>query len=240
VRALLFATALLMLSACQKTVKHEPPVAAKAFGSAIAMVSGEKQLAGLGQVLEQPVVVQVNDDKGTAVTGALVEFDSPDGVTFTPAHGLTGSDGQLTTSAALGGMSGHAVIRALTRVKSGKTAEVKIDETALGYQQTVGRELSDKYCSRCHDSESTAERVSNHDNLSKPPPAFSEGAIFNAVSDANLTATIAHGGQALSKSTEMPPFGGTLSKPDIGALIAYIRVVADPVYHPQGVSYGDK
>jgi len=117
---------------------------------------------------------------------------------------------------------------------------LKIDEVALGYQQTVGRELADKYCSRCHDPESTAEKVSNHDNLSKPPHAFSEGAVYNKISDANLIATIQHGGQALGKSAEMPPFGDTLSKSDITAVAAYIRAMADPPYRPQGVSYGDK
>lgn len=224
---------------CQRGAKTKTP-AAKAFGAAITLVSGDKQVGGVGQVLEQPVIVQVNDGAGAAVTGALVEFASSDGMKFLPAEGLTGTDGQLSVNAALGGMSGHDVIRAVTSDKSGKAAEVKIDEIALGYQQEVGREISETYCSRCHDPESTAERVSNHDNLTKPPHAFSEGASYNKISDASLTATITYGGQAAGKSAEMPPFGGTLSKADINALIAYIRVVADPAYHPQGVSYGDK
>jgi hypothetical protein len=38
------------------------------------LVSGEKQAAGVGSALDQPVVVQVNDDKGAAVAGALVQF----------------------------------------------------------------------------------------------------------------------------------------------------------------------
>jgi mono/diheme cytochrome c family protein len=236
--AFLAADLLLTQAACVSGKKPSPPPA-KAFGSAITLIGGDKQVAGTGQVLDQPVVVQVNDEKGVAVAGALVEFDSPTGATISPAYGLTGSDGQLTVTAALGGMSGQSLVRAVTHDKSGKAAAVNIDEIALGYQQALGREIGDKYCSRCHDSDSTAERVSNHDNLDKPPHSFNDGATYNAITDANLMATINHGGPALGKSPEMPPFGDTLSKSDVNALVAYIRAVADPPYRSQGVSYGD-
>lgn len=239
IRALLVAAVLLALSACQNGSPRSHP-AGKAFGSAITLVSGDKQVAPLGLELEQPVVVQVNDEKGTAVAGALVELDSPDGVNFTPAFGLTGSDGQFTVRAALGGTAGHSLMRAMTHDKSGRLVEVRIGEVALGYQQTLGRELSDKYCSRCHDPESTPERVSNHDNLGKPPHAFSDGATYNTIQDANLVAMIAHGGPALGKSPEMPPYGDTLSKTDVSALAAYIRAVADPPYRPPEVFYANK
>lgn len=229
----------LALCSCVKSPQVALPTA-KAFGSAITLVGGDKQIAGVGQVLDQPVAVQVNDEKGAPVAGALVQFESADGAKFTPAFGLTGADGQLTTNPALGGISGHSVLRATTRDKSGKTAELKIDEIALGYQQTLGREVYDKYCTRCHDPESSAERVSNHDNLSKPPHPFTDGATYNAISDANVVATISHGGQALGKSAEMPPLGETLSKSEIMAVVAYIRAVADPPYHPQGVAYASK
>jgi mono/diheme cytochrome c family protein len=35
----------------------------------------------------------------------------------------------------------------------------------------------------------------------------------------------------------MPPFGYTLSKNDIQALIAYIRAVSDPLYRYPGIVY---
>jgi mono/diheme cytochrome c family protein len=57
------------------------------------------------------------------------------------------------------------------------------------------------------------------------------------MSDQDLTAIISHGGPALSKSSEMPPFGYTLKKSDIEALVAYIRAVADPPYKPTGLVY---
>jgi len=57
------------------------------------------------------------------------------------------------------------------------------------------------------------------------------------MSDATLIAMIAHGGAALNKSAEMPPYGNTLTKREIDALVAFVRAVADPPYRPQGVFY---
>jgi mono/diheme cytochrome c family protein len=134
-------------------------------------------------------------------------------------------------------VAGRYVIRATTTDAGGKNIELKLEEIALGYQQTLGRELNRQYCSRCHNPESTRERVSNYDNLTTKPHAFSEGDALNKMSDADLVAIISHGGPALNQSPEMPPFGYTLSKSNIQALISYIRAVADPPYRSAGVVY---
>jgi mono/diheme cytochrome c family protein len=201
----------------------------------VVSVSGEKQVAGVGAVLEQPLVVQVNDAKGAPVAGALVRFAGAGGVRFQPDHGLTGSDGQFSTGVALGSLAGHYQIVASTSDAAGKREEVRIDEIALGYQERLGQQLSAVHCVRCHDPESTAERVSNHDNLNANPHAFTDGAALNVISDANLVAFIGHGGAALNKSAEMPPYGNRLTKVEIEALAAYIRAVSDPPYRRQGV-----
>jgi mono/diheme cytochrome c family protein len=227
--------ALGMTSACARYAAGPVDPQPKAFGAAVVLVSGEKQAAGVGSTLDLPVVVQVNDAKGTAVAGALVRFAVAGGVTFDPDHGLTGADGQFTTNVSLGGVHGRYQIVAATRDASGKAAEIRIDETALGYQEMLGKKVSDIHCVRCHDSESTPERVSNHDNLTAQAHAFTDGKVLNAMSDANLAAIISHGGTALGKSGEMPPYGNTLTKPEIDALIALLRGVADPPYRPQGV-----
>lgn len=212
-----------------------PETAAKAFGAAIVDVSGESQVTGTGASLDQPVVVQVNDAQGSGVAGALVQFIAASGVVFSPPWGLSGADGQFSTTVRLGSMSGRYSLVATSRDKTGKLLQVAFPEIALDYQQMVGRQLNEKYCSRCHNPESTAERVSNHDNLGVAPHSFSDGATLNQFSRANLIAIISHGGVALGKSPEMPPYGATLSASDIDALAAYIRVVADPPYRPQGV-----
>jgi len=216
-----------------------PGPAASAFGVAIVAVSGDKQVAGAGAALDQPLVAQVNDAQGSPVAGALVRFSAVGDVKFDPPSGLTGSDGQITAKVHLGGMAGRVTLIAVTGDKSGKTYQVEFPEIALDYQQMLGRELSEQYCSRCHNPESTAERVSNHDNLTVPPHVFSDGAALNSLTKANLIAVISHGGAGVGKSAEMPPYGLTLSTSDIEALAAYIRAVADPPYRPQGVFYAN-
>ncbi len=232
--------ALGMTNACSRRAPAPADAQPKAYGAAVVLVSGDKQAAGVGSALDQPVVVQVNDDKGTAVAGALVRFAGAGGVTFDPDHGFTGSDGQFSTNVSLGGIHGRYQIVAATPDSSGKAAEIRIDEIALGYQETLGQQVSDIHCVRCHDSESAPERVSNHDNLTAQAHAFTDGATLNAMSDADLAAIISHGGAALGKSAEMPPYGSTLTKPEIDALIGLLRALADPPYRPQGMFYAGK
>jgi mono/diheme cytochrome c family protein len=211
-----------------------------AFGAALIESSGGKQIGATGMVLAQPLVVQVNDEQGTAVAGALVEFGGPERVTFDPSSGLTDSSGQLSTNVALGAMAGRYQLTARTSTKAQKSLELKIEETALGYQQQFGFQLDNKYCARCHNPESSAERVSNYDNLEVKPHPFTEGDTLNKMSDADLTAIISHGGPALNKSALMPPYGYTLSKTEIEALISYIRLISDPPYHAAGMVYAQK
>jgi Cytochrome C oxidase, cbb3-type, subunit III len=208
-----------------------------AFGAGLVESSGGKQIGAVGAALPQPLVVQVNDEQGTAVPGALVEFGGPAGVVFDPSSGLTDSSGQFSTNVSLGGMAGRYEITARTLGKSQKTIELRVVEIALGYQQTLGRQLNDQYCDRCHNPESTVERVSNYDNLEVKPHPFSEGETLNKLSDADLTAIFTHGGPALNKSPLMPAYGYTLSKSDIQAVISYIRAISDPPYPTSRLVY---
>lgn len=236
------ALALFALAAVAGCKHSAPPAAglkATAAGTAIIESSGGHQVGVTGTVLKDPVVVQVNDVQGTAVPGALVEFHGSTGVAFDPAVMLTDSSGQATTSVTLGTIAGRCELSAVTPGKS-KPVGLVIVETALGYQQRVGSILADKYCSRCHDSESSPERVSNYDNLEVKPHAFTDGATLNKMSDADLTSIILHGGPALNRSALMPPYGNTLSRADVRALISYTRAVADPPYEPAGTVYARK
>jgi mono/diheme cytochrome c family protein len=236
-RRITIASGLLALSAACSKGPVAPVQTPKAFGTALVSVSGDKQAAGVGAALDQPLVVQVNDAKGAPVAGALVRFTGAGGMTMQPDHGLTGPDGQFTTDVTLGGMSGRYQIAATTANPTGKPVEIRIDQIALGYQAMLGEQINQIHCVRCHDSESTPERVSNHDNLELPPHSFTNGAIMNPMRDADLVAIIAHGGVALHKSAEMPPYGDTLTKTEIDALVAYVRAVSDQPYRPQGVFY---
>jgi mono/diheme cytochrome c family protein len=231
--------AIALLAGCSRMPKTAAGPAATAYGTAIVLSGGDKQIGSVGAILDQPVLVQVNDAQGNGVSGAPVWFSAPNGAKLDPSYGITDSSGQVTTAATLGGMAGRYQITAFTKDSSGKRIDLKVEEIALGYQQTLGRQLNDQYCGRCHNPESTPERVSNLDNLTTKPHPFAEGDTLNKLSDQDLVAIISHGGPALSRSAEMPPFGYTLTKSDIQALVAYIRAVADPPYQPTGLVYAN-
>jgi mono/diheme cytochrome c family protein len=234
---IVFLVLLAVSTSCTRETTSKLAAKPAAFGAAIVESSGGKQIAQTGSLLPQPVVVQVNDQQGAAVTGALVEFSGPSGVTFDPANALTDSSGQVTTNVSLGARAGRYQLTATTTDRSHKRVDLKIEEIALGYQQTLGRQLNDQYCERCHNPESTVERVSNYDNLEIKPHPFTEGNTLNKINDADLSAIITHGGPALNKSALMPAWGNTLSKSDIQALISYIRAVSDPPYRTAGTVY---
>jgi mono/diheme cytochrome c family protein len=233
-----FALILTLSVGCTSKPGTTPEAAAlkpTAFGAALVESSGGKQIGPTGMVLAQPVVVQVNDEQGAAVPGVLVEFSGPEGLSFDPVSGLTDSSGQFSSNVALGGMAGRCQVTARTLAKTQKPVELKIEEIALGYQQQLGFQLDNKYCARCHSPESSAERVSNYDNLEVKPHPFVEGDTLNKISDGDLFSIISHGGAALNKSALMPPYGYTLSKSEIDALIAYIRLISDPPYRASGL-----
>jgi mono/diheme cytochrome c family protein len=228
----------LAISGCSKRTAAPPASSgAAAVGAALVAVSGDKQVARIGTALDQPVVVQVNDAQGTAVPGASVSLSGAPGMKFDPASGLTDASGQFSAQVSAPGTSGRFQVVAATN--AGKV-QLKIEEIALGYEETVGRQLNAQYCAGCHDPESTPQRVSNMDNLDPKPHAFTEGDTLNKVSDADLISLISHGGAALNKSASMPPFGYTLSKMDIQALSSYIRAVSDPPYRVPAGGYASK
>jgi len=218
----MFITILAILSvSCRHVSRPEP--SATAFGAAIVNISEDTIVGGVGAMPDQPLTVQVNDADGNGIAGTRVEFTDS-------APGLTGNDGQFSTRIRLGSTSGRYTLTATTHDKTGRPLRTTFTAIALDYQQTLGRELSEQHCARCHDPQSTAGRVSNRDNLSVPPHSFSDGAVLNRIASPNLIAIITHGGTAVGKSPEMPPYSPTLSTSEINALSAYIRAIADPPF----------
>jgi mono/diheme cytochrome c family protein len=236
--SILCLASLLLATGCSRHSTSAVVLVAEAKGVQIVEVSGGKQIASTGSDLPQPVVVQVNGADGNGVARALVVFRGP-GLQFTPRQALTDSSGQVTVNVQLGAEPRGYQILAETLKSDGATATLTLRAVALGYQQRLGKEVNDKYCIRCHDPESTPERVSNFDNLSPAPHAFADGAFLNNLSDDSLRAITARGGIAQAKSAAMPPFGGTLSDKEIKAVVAYIRAIADPPYQAPGVKYGE-
>jgi len=214
-----------------------PALKAKATGTALVVVSGDKQLGGVGARLSQPLVLQVNDDQGNAVTGAKVDLTGPHGVVLDPAEVLTDDNGQATIKVTLAAIPGRYEVTASSQDAHGKAFTLSVAEYAAGYQQEVGYEVNEKYCSRCHNPDSTVEQVSNYDNLAVKPHSFASGDIYNKLSESDLANIIEHGGPAMNRSALMPPYEWTLNKAEIQAMIAYIRLVSDPPYAAPGVVY---
>jgi len=239
-RWLASASVLLAMTSCNRTPDKRVSAQPKAFGAALVEMGGGLQTGPVGTVLDQPLVVQVNDAQGSPVAGALVTLRAGGETILTPSTGLTGDDGQLSVTCQLGSAAGRYQILAATTDKSGKPVTLRLEEIALGYQQNLGRQLSERYCSRCHDPESSAERVSNYDNLTVKPHSFTDGAFLNSVSNTDLAAITTYGGAARSKSAEMPSYGGSLSKTDIEALVAYMRAMASPPYRAKGLIYASE
>ncbi len=232
---------LLLLSLVGCTKHTAAPKSAKPTNAAaIVEVSGGKQAGRLGAALDQPIVVQANDPQGNPVEGAFITIATPTGASADPESGLTDSSGQFTSTVSSPGVAGHFQVIATTTEAGGKPIRLTLDEIGLGYQEILGDQLNRLYCARCHDSESTPERVSNMDNLDPKPHAFTEGETLNKISDADLNLIISRGGAALNKSSSMPPYGYTLSKSDIEALVSYIRAIADPPYKHAGTVYASK
>jgi mono/diheme cytochrome c family protein len=225
----------LLLAGCSRNSAPKPP-SPTAYGVQIVEVSGGKQIATAGSTLPQPVVVQVNGADGNPVKGALVRFRG-EGIAFDPSQALSDSSGQVTTAVQIGFAAGGYQVTAETPKQGGGAISVSLRATSLGYEATLGKAVNDKYCIRCHDSESTPERVSNLDNLSPAPHQFSDGATYNLIQDSDLLNITSHGGVALGKSPQMPAFGKTLKPAEIKAVVTYIRAVADPPYQTSGVKY---
>ena len=221
---------ILIVSGCTRRRAADPLPTPKAYGAQIVEVSGGKQVGGVGSKLSDPLVVQVNGADGNPVTGALVTFRCA-GLTFKPSNALSDSSGQVSVVAQVGAIPGSYQILAETPKSDGGIVSVTSREIALGYQEKLGKEVSEKYCTVCHDPESTPERVSNLENLAPPAPhQFTDGNTLNQMSDGDLVKIIADGGPALGKSPQTPAYRGTLTMAEIKAVVAYLRAVSDPPY----------
>jgi len=222
----------LTLTACTKHQVVNSLPSPKAYGTQIVEVSGGKQIAGVGSKLSDPLVIQVSGADGNPVAGALVSFHCA-GLSFNPTDALSDASGQVSVTVQLAGIPGGYQILAETPKSGGGVVTVTSREIALGYQEKLGKELTDKYCTVCHDPESTAERVSNFDNLTPPQPhLFTDGNTLNSMSDSDLIKIIADGGPSVGKSPQTPAYRATLTAAEIKSVVAYVRAVADPPYAP--------
>ena len=85
-----------------------------------------------------------------------------------------------------------------------------------------GADLYKTYCWQCHGKNGDGMGVNVRD-MSVQPRNHTDAKEMSSRSDEELFKAISEGGQAISKSVLMPPWGGSLSDDEIHALVAYLR-----------------
>ena len=78
------------------------------------------------------------------------------------------------------------------------------------------------YCWQCHGMKGDGMGVNVRD-MSVQPRNHTDAKEMASRSDADLFKAIKEGGQAISKSVLMPPWGGNLNDEEIHALVGYLR-----------------
>jgi hypothetical protein len=164
--------------------------------TAIVKVSGDNQNGTVGKALALPLVVQVNDTYGNAVSGTTVNFASATG-SVSPASANTGANGQASTIATLGTVagsnnntftatSGTLTGSPLTFTASATAGQASVLTKVSGDSQTgtVGAALSQPFVVQVNDS------------------------FNNPVSGVNVSFAVAMGGGSINPPTAVTAANG--------------------------------
>jgi mono/diheme cytochrome c family protein len=95
----------------------------------------------------------------------------------------------------------------------------------LSPRQARGERLFRERCAVCHGERGQADS-SNSYNLTPQPPDFSQSLAARPESERRLI--IEQGSAAAGRSPLCPPAGRTLTRNEIDALLAYLRVLEQP------------
>ena len=95
----------------------------------------------------------------------------------------------------------------------------------------AGATLYHERCSPCHGTDGKA-MTPMAQALTPKPRNHTDGAYMNRLSDVQIATVIKNGGAAVGKSPLMPP-QPDLSPQQLADLVAFVRTLAVPPYHPQ-------
>jgi cytochrome c551/c552 len=95
----------------------------------------------------------------------------------------------------------------------------------------AGAMLSHERCSPCHGMDGKATTPMAQAMAPKPRD-HTDGAYMNQLSDTHIATVIKKGGTAVGKSSLMPA-QPALSAQQLADLVAFVRTLAVPPYHPQ-------
>lgn len=82
------------------------------------------------------------------------------------------------------------------------------------------------YCWQCHGKQADGMGVNIRD-MSVQPRDHTDAKEMSGRSDDELFKAIKEGGQSISKSVQMPPWGGVLSDDEINLLVEYLRELCE-------------
>lgn len=105
-----------------------------------------------------------------------------------------------------------------------------------------GSGLYEQHCSSCHGIEGNGDGW-NAPNLPVQPTAHADSTLMARRADDTLFDAIHAGGWVLDKSPRMPAFGALLTRDEIRALVAHIRVLCEcsgPAWSRDGVGRPDE
>ena len=130
------------------------------------------------------------------------------------------------------------VVPALAKKGEAKPAAPVLTQPLPPADPQAGQHLFRHYCAVCHGLQGEGNGV-NADNLD-PHPADLTGEEVQTLSDPEIYEVIEKGGGALELSAAMPPWGKTLSAPQIHNLVAYVRVLGgEEAAEGKGVRFED-
>lgn len=89
----------------------------------------------------------------------------------------------------------------------------------------AGKAKYDLLCATCHGAAGKGDGAAAA-ALNLKPRNFQDAAYMGKKSNADLSKIIKQGGAASGMSPVMPPWGSSLSDPDVANVIAYIRSLA--------------
>ncbi len=85
-----------------------------------------------------------------------------------------------------------------------------------------GEKLYAHYCGPCHGIKGDGKGF-NAKNLDPRPASHADAEFMSKRTDKDLFDAISGGGRAVGKAALMPPWGNTLDKNQINALVKYLR-----------------
>lgn len=114
----------------------------------------------------------------------------------------------------------------LAMTQNVQTEADEMPKPILTYTQQKGKRLYDHYCAVCHGTEGAGDGFNAY-NLNPRPQDMTKKDYLEVVTDDYLVEAINQGGRGVKRSVLMPSYERTLSKTQIEAIVAYLRVLGD-------------